>query len=139
MVPLPHQHMASVITAGISSHACGEASEAPTEGRVSPAGPQPGSVSLPEGSQGSSPSASRPEPPLPELTVLSPCVWGVILLPLHMRLGVPRSVTSDGQLGHGHEQRADGHAPLSGPSFSSLAASMSCTENLGGICNSQVP
>lgn len=37
--PLPHQHMASVITAGISSHACGQASKAPTEGRGNPAGP----------------------------------------------------------------------------------------------------
>ena len=39
--PLPHQHTASVITAGILSHAGGQASEAPTEGRVSRAGPQP--------------------------------------------------------------------------------------------------
>ena len=37
--PLPHQHMASVITAGISSHACGQASKAPTEGRGNPVGP----------------------------------------------------------------------------------------------------
>ena len=42
----------------------------------------------------------------------------VIPLPLHMRLGVLRRVMSDGQLGHRHEQRADGHPPL--PSFSSL-------------------
>lgn len=55
---------------------------------------------------------ARPRPLSQELLILPPCGWGVIPLPLHMRLGVPRSVTSDGQLGHGHEQGQTATLPV---------------------------